>query len=86
MSEPLLLDGTATAKTIRAEVTSRVAALKERGIVPGLAAVLAGDNPASVTYVRMKRKACEKAGIRSIAMEFGGDATQEQLLGGHLRP
>ncbi|MDX1931594.1 MAG: bifunctional methylenetetrahydrofolate dehydrogenase/methenyltetrahydrofolate cyclohydrolase FolD [Capsulimonadales bacterium] len=81
MSNPLLLDGTATAATIRAEVAERTLRLKERyGITPGLAAVLAGDNPASVTYVRMKRKACEKAGIRSVAHEFGADATREQLL------
>jgi methylenetetrahydrofolate dehydrogenase (NADP+)/methenyltetrahydrofolate cyclohydrolase len=81
MSEPILLDGTATAKTIRQEVANRVRRLKEKyGVTPGLAAVLAGDNPASVTYVRMKRKACEKAGINSFAYEFGSDATRTQLL------
>jgi methylenetetrahydrofolate dehydrogenase (NADP+)/methenyltetrahydrofolate cyclohydrolase len=79
-SDPILLDGTATAKTIRAEVAARVAKLKEHGIHTGLAAVLAGDNPASVTYVRMKRRACEKAGISSVAREFGADATQEQIM------
>ena len=79
-SEPLILDGTATGKTLRAEVARRVAALKERhGITVGLAAVLAGDNPASVTYVQMKRRACERAGIASIAREFGADATQAQI-------
>ncbi|MBC8103545.1 MAG: bifunctional methylenetetrahydrofolate dehydrogenase/methenyltetrahydrofolate cyclohydrolase FolD [Cytophagales bacterium] len=78
---PLLLDGTATARVIRAEVEARVRHLKEvYGVTPGLAAVLAGDNPASVTYVRMKRRACEKAGITSTAREFGSDATQEQIL------
>ena len=77
---PLLLDGTATAKTIRAEVAGRVAALKAQNITPGLAAILAGDDPASVTYVRMKRRACDKAGIASFAREFGSDATQEQIL------
>jgi len=81
VSEPLILDGTATAKTIRAEVTERARRLKaEYGVAPGLAAVLAGDDPASVTYVRMKRRACEKAGIVSVAAEFGGDATQEQVM------
>lgn len=81
MSEtPLLLDGTATAKVIRAEVADRVRRLKEQGITPGLAAVLAGDDPASVTYVKMKRRACEKVGIASIAREFRSDATQEQIL------
>lgn len=80
MPEPLILDGTATAKAIRDEVTARAARLTERGIVPGLAAVLAGDNPASVTYVKMKRRACEKAGIRSVAYEFGADATEAQIF------
>lgn len=79
--DPLLLDGTETAKTIRREVAERVQRLKrEHGVTPGLAAVLAGDNPASVTYVRMKRRACEKAGIYSVSREFGPDATQEQIL------
>lgn len=81
MSEPLILDGTATAKRIRVEVAERVERLKERhGFVPGLAAVLAGENPASVTYVRMKRKACEKVGIVSTAYEFGADTPEQTVL------
>ena len=81
MSEPILLDGATTAKAIRAEVATRTAKLKEaHGITPGLAAVLAGDNPASVTYVSMKRKACAKAGITSFEHVFGADATQEDVL------
>ena len=80
MPEPILLDGTATAKTLRAEVAERVVKLKERGITPGLAAVLAGDNPASVTYVKMKRRACEKAGIASVSREFGPNATQDEIM------
>lgn len=81
MPEPILLDGTATAKTIRDEVAARTARLKtEFGVTVGLAAVLAGDNPASVTYVRMKRKACEKAGIYSRAVEFGPDASEAQVF------
>lgn len=80
-SAALLLDGTATAKTIRAEVARRVTALREqRGITVGLAAVLAGHDPASVTYVAMKRRACAKAGIHSVAVEFGPDATQTEIL------
>jgi methylenetetrahydrofolate dehydrogenase (NADP+)/methenyltetrahydrofolate cyclohydrolase len=78
---PVVLDGTATAKTIRAEVKQRVRALKERhGVTVGLAAVLAGDNPASVTYVAMKRRACDKAGITSTTREFGPNATQAQVM------
>jgi methylenetetrahydrofolate dehydrogenase (NADP+)/methenyltetrahydrofolate cyclohydrolase len=81
MPEPLILDGTATAKTIREEVAARTKALQENhGVTPGLAAVLAGDNPASVTYVKMKRRACEKAGIYSIAREFGPDATHDDVM------
>src|SRR6478735_1057467 len=81
MLEPLILDGTVTARTIRDEVAERVRRLKEKyRVTPGLAAVLAGDNPASVTYVRMKRRACEKAGIASFAREFGADATQAEIL------
>jgi len=78
---PLLLDGTATAKTIRAEVARRVKTLQEtRSVTPGLAAVLAGDDPASVTYVAMKRRACARAGITSFAREFGAGATQQEIL------
>ncbi len=81
MPDPILLDGTATAQTIRAEVAGRVARLKaEFGIMVGLVAVLAGENPASVTYVKMKRRACEKAGIYSRAVEFGTDATEEDVF------
>ncbi|MGC4046917.1 MAG: bifunctional 5,10-methylenetetrahydrofolate dehydrogenase/5,10-methenyltetrahydrofolate cyclohydrolase [Armatimonas sp.] len=81
MSEPILLDGTATSKTIRQEVKARVEALKnERGIHVGLAAVLAGDDPASVTYVGMKRRMCERVGIRSVERVFDSSATQEEVL------
>ncbi|GAB4465697.1 MAG: bifunctional methylenetetrahydrofolate dehydrogenase/methenyltetrahydrofolate cyclohydrolase FolD [Armatimonadaceae bacterium] len=80
-NKPLILDGATVAKQIRAEVKARVERLKEKhGIVPGLAAVLAGENPASVTYVKMKRKACEEAGIYSVAYEFGADASEQEVL------
>lgn len=81
MSEPILLDGARIAKELRAEVAQRVGTLHaQHGIVPGLAAVLAGDNPASVTYVSMKRKACAKAGIASFEHVFGSDASQAEVL------
>ncbi len=80
-SNPVILDGTATAKTIRAEVAHRAAVLKtQHGVTVGLAAVLAGDNPASVTYVAMKRRACARAGIHSVSREFPSDATQQQVM------
>lgn len=75
----ILLDGTATARAIRAEVADGVKALKsERGSTPHLAAVLIGENPASETYVAMKQKACGWVGIASSVHRLGADATQEQ--------
>ena len=73
------LDGKATAKAIKAELTDRVAALRARGITPGLATVLVGDDPASCNYVRMKHRDCEQVGIKSIRVELPADATKEQL-------
>ena len=73
------LDGKATAAAIKAELTTRVAALRERGVVPGLATVLVGSDPASQNYVRMKHRDCEQVGISSIQVELPEDATAEQL-------
>jgi methylenetetrahydrofolate dehydrogenase (NADP+)/methenyltetrahydrofolate cyclohydrolase len=58
-----LIDGTAIGAAMRAELKDRIATLKARGVTPGLAAVLVGDNPASATYVKMKGKACDEAGL-----------------------
>jgi methylenetetrahydrofolate dehydrogenase (NADP+)/methenyltetrahydrofolate cyclohydrolase len=58
-----LIDGTAIGQTIRGELAAEIATLKAQGITPGLAAVLVGENPASATYVRMKGKACDEAGL-----------------------
>ena len=73
------LDGRATAKAIKAELTERVARLREGGVVPGLATVLVGDDPASHSYVRMKHRDCEQVGIESIRVELPADATAAQL-------
>jgi methylenetetrahydrofolate dehydrogenase (NADP+) / methenyltetrahydrofolate cyclohydrolase len=76
-----LLDGKALAQTMQAEIAGRVAELvKHRGVRPGLAAVLVGDNPASQIYVRNKRKACEKAGIASWLHQLPKETSQRQLL------
>ncbi|NLB96153.1 MAG: bifunctional methylenetetrahydrofolate dehydrogenase/methenyltetrahydrofolate cyclohydrolase FolD [Armatimonadetes bacterium] len=76
-----IIDGKAIAEEIRAEVARDVAALKEsRGIVPGLAAVIVGENPASRTYVNMKRKACAEAGIHSEEYAFPEGISQQDLL------
>ena len=66
-----ILDGSATAKEIRAEIAEKVAKLKsERGITPRLSVILVGTDPASVTYTRMKKKACEAAGMISDLIEL----------------
>lgn len=73
-----ILDGTATAKQIRADLAERVAELKSRrGLVPRLAVILVGDDPASVTYTKMKKKACEAAGMISDLIVMPADSTQD---------
>ena len=75
-----IIDGKAIAAEIRARVADGVKALaSERGPTPGLAAVLVGDNPASQTYVRMKRKKSAEVGIDSFAHELPSDSSQEDV-------
>ncbi len=74
-----LLDGTATARAIKAELTTRVSALRERGIVPGLATVLVGDDPGSRWYVAGKHKDCAEVGIESIRRDLPESTTQAEL-------
>jgi 5,10-methylene-tetrahydrofolate dehydrogenase/methenyl tetrahydrofolate cyclohydrolase len=75
-----LIDGKGIAKAIQEKLTQKVTQLKEQhGIVPGLATVLVGDNPASQTYVRMKRKRCAEIGIRSVGHELPADTPQEEV-------
>jgi methylenetetrahydrofolate dehydrogenase (NADP+)/methenyltetrahydrofolate cyclohydrolase len=76
-----ILDGKATAATIRAELTERVAALRERGIVPGLATVLVGDDPGSHSYVNGKHRACAEVGIASIRRDLPATASQAEVEG-----
>jgi len=75
-----LIDGTAIAKTIRAEAGQRTAALAVKGIKPGLAVVLVGDDPASAVYVKAKGKACEEAGMHSVTIRLPAETKQEELL------
>ncbi|MFQ5860960.1 MAG: bifunctional methylenetetrahydrofolate dehydrogenase/methenyltetrahydrofolate cyclohydrolase FolD [Dehalococcoidia bacterium] len=76
-----ILDGTAIAKEIRAEVADGVQELQgERGVTPGLAAVLVGDNPASAVYVRTKGRACQEVGIFSETFQLAQDTSREELL------
>lgn len=75
-----ILDGKAMAKAIRQDVVRDVARLRERGLVPGLAVVLVGDDPASHTYVRAKAKACREVGIHSEVHHLPVDTPEAVLL------
>jgi methylenetetrahydrofolate dehydrogenase (NADP+)/methenyltetrahydrofolate cyclohydrolase len=74
-----ILDGTATAKDIKSELTVRVDALRERGVVPGLGTVLVGDDPGSKWYVAGKHKDCAEVGITSIRVDLPETATQSEV-------
>lgn len=75
-----ILDGKKVAEQIRAEVRERVQALQERGVVPGLAAVLVGDDPASRIYLEAKHKACADVGIRSEQVDLPAYASEGEVL------
>jgi len=73
------LDGKATLEAIKAELTERVAKLRELGVVPGLGTVLVGDDPGSRWYVGAKHKDCAEIGIESIRVDLPGTATQTEV-------
>jgi len=75
-----ILDGKALAAQVRARVKDEVAALSRRGIRPGLAVILAGDDPASRVYVRNKTRACEETGVHSQQIDYPASVTQEELI------
>jgi len=75
-----LIDGNALSKQLRAEVAVRAAALTEKGITPGLAVILVGENPASQVYVRNKVKACQDAGLHSVLEKYPATMTEAELL------
>lgn len=75
-----LIDGNALSRQLRAQVSERVVALKARGVTPGLAVVLVGDNPASQVYVRNKVKACEDTGMHSVLEKYDASMTEAELL------
>jgi len=77
----MLIDGKALAAEVEAKTKARVEKLAARGIVPGLATVLVGANPASQMYIRLKHSACTRVGIRSENVMLPEDATEEQLIG-----
>lgn len=74
-----ILDGKATRDEIFTDLEARVAALKEKGITPGLGTILVGDDPGSAAYVRGKHNDCAKVGITSIRRDLPADITQEEL-------
>lgn len=75
-----LIDGLAIAKKIRSEVKEEAAELVRRGVRPGLAVVLVGDDPASAVYVRAKGRACEEAGMHSITLRLSAETSESELL------
>ena len=75
-----LIDGNALSSLLRAEVAARAQALKARGLTPGLAVILVGDDPASAVYVRNKVKACADTGVHSIFEKYDSSLTETALL------
>jgi methylenetetrahydrofolate dehydrogenase (NADP+)/methenyltetrahydrofolate cyclohydrolase len=75
-----IIDGTAIGKQIRAELTDEVAALRAKGVTPGLTVVLVGEDPASQVYVRMKGKAADELGMKSDTIRLPADTPEAELL------
>jgi methylenetetrahydrofolate dehydrogenase (NADP+)/methenyltetrahydrofolate cyclohydrolase len=75
-----LIDGNALSKQLRAEVAQRAVLLAKRGVTPGLAVILVGENPASAVYVRNKVKACADAGLHSVLEKYDTTMTEAELL------
>ncbi len=75
-----IIDGKQVAADIRGEIAAKVAELKKRGVQPGLAVILVGEDPASVSYVTGKEKACIEAGMASFQRRIPATSTQEELL------
>ncbi|RYG09241.1 MAG: bifunctional methylenetetrahydrofolate dehydrogenase/methenyltetrahydrofolate cyclohydrolase FolD [Burkholderiales bacterium] len=75
-----LIDGNALSQQLRGDVARRAAALRARGIVPGLAVVLVGENPASQVYVRNKVKACQDSGLHSVLEQYPATLSEAELL------
>ena len=75
-----ILDGKKLSEKIKENLKNEVNELKQKGIIPGLAVILVGDDPASQTYVKMKKNACQKVGIYSVVHEFPASITEKELL------
>lgn len=77
---PIVLDGKSVAAQIKADLSTRVAALKRQGIQPGLGTLLVGSDPGSVKYVAGKHADCAEVGITSIRRDLPADATESQIV------
>jgi methylenetetrahydrofolate dehydrogenase (NADP+) / methenyltetrahydrofolate cyclohydrolase len=75
-----LIDGNAIGAQMRAELGAEITALKKKGVTPGLAVVLVGDNPASQVYVRMKGKACDEAGLYHETIKLSKETGEGELM------
>lgn len=75
----VVLDGVATAAAVKGELAERIAALRERGIVPGLGTLLVGDDPGSMSYVAGKHRDCAEVGIDSIRVDLPAEASSDQI-------
>jgi len=75
-----ILDGKAISKEMREELAGETAALRDRGVVPGLGVLLVGDDPASRSYVTAKERACEKTGLYSEEVKLESDATRTEII------
>ena len=75
-----IIDGNALSRQLRGDVAKRATVLRERGIRPGLAVVLVGENPASQVYVRNKVKACEDNGLHSVMERYPATLSEAALL------
>ena len=75
-----ILDGKAISAEIRQELKEEVSRLKQRGIVPGLAGVLVGEDPGSVTYVGLKSKACEEVGVKEMMCRLPENVIEQELF------
>jgi len=76
-----VIDGKKIAEEIKSELRTKIDRYRSKGIVPGLAAVLVGENPASKIYVNMKAKACQKLGIHSEVIKYPENTSQPELMG-----
>ncbi|MDF2685694.1 MAG: Methylenetetrahydrofolate dehydrogenase [Clostridia bacterium] len=76
----VIINGKAVAERIRSEIKQSVEALKQKGIIPGLAVIIVGDDPASKVYVKNKKKACEEVGMYSEEYALPENTTEEELL------